>query len=177
MLLLLGLLWEPEDYSIITKTLEQTKEMRELEPGLIEPLRPMLVERWTNAVSSDTEVLIAHTRLALGDAIEKAVQEAEVLRQNTPLQKAALMEKLGHSGLQGEALYAKARAYELLWYELGTILNDSSNRSLDQWTRIGALLDMLRDLWSSLKTVVPVAELIEEALGLIRQLVHLATTR
>lgn len=164
-----------DDLDVLRDLLLQTESMSVLKDGLIVPLERRL-ERYESRVQDfNAALLVANANHALDQAIASAKAEGERINSLSGDDRASLLSKLRVSGLTGKALQAKVASFKALWYELTEALQRlKEGRAFFGRLNIHALLDLLKDIWSSLKKAIPGAEEIEEVLGLIDQLLHLA---
>lgn len=164
-----------EDLVIIRDLLLSTKEMLEFEPMVILPLEARL-KRYERHVSGYSAAqLVANARNTLLKAVETAVAEGERVSRLAPMERTQLLADLSTAGLTGDALRAKVTSYKLLWYRMASELERlEAGRPFTGFGSIRELFDLLKQLWSSLKSAIPGAEQIEELLGLLDQLLYLA---
>lgn len=164
-----------DDLDIVRDLLLQTESMTVLKDSLITPLERRLSRFEGRVEDFNAAVLVANANQTLDQAIASAVAEGERINKLTDIEREDLKSKLRVSGLTGNALQAKVASFKALWHELREALQLLKEGRLHRSRlNIHALLDLLKDIWSSLKKAIPGAEEVEEALGVIAQLLHLA---
>ncbi|MFN6115016.1 MAG: hypothetical protein ACK46C_03950 [Flavobacteriales bacterium] len=163
------------DEQLVLDILRSTDALLGLEESLIDPLQGSLRRRWSRSTGAEIDRLVEQTEFALHIAVKTALMEAARFEALGVSEKGTVTVALERAGLTGPGLQAKAAAYQLLWQQLATMLNDlEAGRPFRGWDRVERLLELLKGLWNSLKSAIPGVEQVEEILGLLAQLIALA---